>query len=236
MNTLLTNPLLTSRISRSGAVGPRPQRGISLFVVLIALLLLSLGAVGLIRMVDTGALIAGNLSFKQSTTLAADGATERAITWLETNYAGSVLFNDAADAGYYAVAPKLLDISSSLDNAERTLIDWDVNDCAYADAGSRSACIKPVLDRETNGITTRVLITRMCSAAGDPDTAGNNCARPLASEVDAPSERGKVAYGSVRRAAVLNGPYFRIVVRAEGPRKTISHTESYVHFPPGAIP
>jgi type IV pilus assembly protein PilX len=226
-------------LSRAGTISPtgqRRQHGMSLFVVLIALVLLSLGAVGLIRMVDTGALIAGNLSFKQSTTLSADNATERAITWLETNYAGSALFNDDANRGYYASAPNRLDISGNIADPARTLIDWDSNNCAYAAAASHSACIQPVLDSQTGGITTRFLITRMCSSAGDPDTAGNNCARPVASEIDVPSERGKVVYGSVRRTAVLNGPYFRIVVRAEGPRKTISLTESYVHFPPGAIP
>lgn len=42
------------------------QKGISLFLALIALVVLSLGAISLFRSVDTGSLVSGNITFKQS--------------------------------------------------------------------------------------------------------------------------------------------------------------------------
>ena len=60
----------------------KQQRGVVLFLALIALAILSLAAVALIRSVDTNTLIAGNLSFKQAATTSADAGTEAAITML----------------------------------------------------------------------------------------------------------------------------------------------------------
>ena len=33
-----------------------------------------------------------------------------------------------------------------------------------------------------------------------------------------------------RITSAVAGPYFRIIVRIEGPRNTVSYTESLVHF------
>ena len=62
---------------------PLKQRGVVLFLTLVALLAMSLAAVALIRSVDTSTLIAGNLAFKQSAMSSANGAVELPITgWL----------------------------------------------------------------------------------------------------------------------------------------------------------
>jgi type IV pilus assembly protein PilX len=55
-----------------------------LFLTLLALLAMSLAAVALIRSVDTSAMIAGNLAFKQLATNAASNEIETAINWLAT--------------------------------------------------------------------------------------------------------------------------------------------------------
>ena len=60
----------------------KQQRGVVLFLALIALVIMSLAAVALIRSVDTNTLIAGNLSFKQAATTSADAGTEAAIAML----------------------------------------------------------------------------------------------------------------------------------------------------------
>lgn len=59
------------------------QRGVSLLFAMITVVALSLAAVAMIRSVDTGTTILGNLSFKQDTLLAADEATRLAIKWLD---------------------------------------------------------------------------------------------------------------------------------------------------------
>ena len=52
------------------------QHGIVLFTVLIALVVLSLASVALVRSIDTGVTIAGNLAFRQAATQAADAGTD----------------------------------------------------------------------------------------------------------------------------------------------------------------
>ena len=58
------------------------QRGVSLIFALLALGAMLLAAVALVRAVDSGALVLGNLGFKQDATSAADRATEYARTCL----------------------------------------------------------------------------------------------------------------------------------------------------------
>lgn len=208
----------------------RGQRGISLLIVLVALVLMSLAAVGVIRMVDTGTLIVGNLSFKQGTTSAADAGAEAGIAWLTSNVGGSTLFADIAGAGYYATSLDELDVTGKANVATRVLVDWNGDGCAYAASGSYARCISPTPKNDaSNGNRTNYVITRMCKTTGDPNAAGNGCAKPMASANNRPTGRNEVKYGG-GDISLSTAPYFRIVVRSEGPRNTVSFTETYVYF------
>jgi hypothetical protein len=59
--------------------GPRRQRGVVLFVALIAMLLLSLAGVALMRSVDTTLGVAGNLGFRHASIAPVNRAIEQAI-------------------------------------------------------------------------------------------------------------------------------------------------------------
>lgn len=226
------------------------MRGISLFVVLVALVMLSLAAVGLIRMVDTGALVAGNLSFKQATTQAADRAAEQAIAWLSASAKGGVLWNDKPDAGYYASARLPLDFDQTKSGASNFVPDWDHDNCAavtmphagcLATVAAEALPVPPVSGAaDTNGITQQVFIMRLCRLAGDPDLAGNSCLRPVQVLTSRAgymgASLGTGGYMAAGAGGMERGPYFRIIVRAQGPRKTVSYTETTVHFPIGVSP
>jgi hypothetical protein len=199
-------------------------------VVLIALVLMSLAAVGLVRTVDTGNLVVGNLAFKQSTTSAADGAAEVAINWLQLNSVAATLQDNDTTNGYYATSLTELDVSGKSSAASRALVDWDGNNCAYAAADSYTLCITPSPPNSTNDYTTRYVIMRMCTTTGAQNAIGNGCAQPVSSASDNTPKKGEIKYGEDKRFAVPPGPYYRIVVRSEGPRKTVSFTETYVHF------
>jgi type IV pilus assembly protein PilX len=209
---------------------PSSQHGISLMIVLIALVVMSLSAVGLIRMVDTGSLVVGNVAFKQSTTSAADSAVEAAIAWIRANDTGTTLYQNNTGAGYYASSLDELDISGKSSRTTRVLVDWKGDGCAYASSGSYAACIAPTGENSNNGYTTSYIITRMCKAVGDPNAVGNGCARPISNASGQSPKRGEVKYGEDKRFGSVSSPYFRIAVRSEGPRNTVSFTESYVHF------
>ena len=212
------------------SAGRKSSGGISLVVTLVALALLSLAAVALIRNVDTSNLVAGNLAFKQATTSAADLGVEAAINWLQTNNAGATLQNDDVSNGYYASSLSALDPSGNSSNAARALADWKGDRCAYASSGSFASCVQPSTARTVNGFSIRYLITRMCITTGDSGAAGNACARPVTGSAGDSFATGEIKYGEEKLSATKSGPYFRIVVRAEGPRNTVSTTESYVHF------
>lgn len=63
---------------------PGKQRGVVLLIALIALVALTLAGIALVRSVDTGNVIAGNLAFKQAALQVSDTGTEAALTALTT--------------------------------------------------------------------------------------------------------------------------------------------------------
>lgn len=205
-------------------------KGISMMIVLIALVVMSLAAVGLVRMVDTSSLVIGNIAFKQGTTAAADIAVETGITWLQANSAGTTLNENNTTRGYYATSLDELDISGRSSSPTRVLVDWNDDSCAYAASGSFSSCIDPTSENSQGDYTTRYVITRMCKTTGDSNASGNSCAKPVSNEGDTSPKRGELKYGEDKRFVSPAGPFFRIAVRSVGPRNTISYTETYVHF------
>lgn len=208
----------------------RMQKGIALPVVMVALLLMSIAAVGLIRMVDTGTLIVGNIAFKQAATAAADRGAERAIAYLTPKLGGATLYNNNTDDGYYASSLGELDITGNTSSNARALVDWNDDGCAYATSGTYAACLEPSLAEGVNGYESRYVIARMCKTTGDPNSSTNNCAKPISTSGAASPKRGELKYGEDKRFEGSAGPYFRIVVRTSGPRNTVSYTETYVHF------
>lgn len=204
------------------------QQGVSVYIALIALVVLSLASVALLRSVDTGSLVVGNVALKKSATVVADQAAEAAIAWLGDNISGNDLFDDIPDSGYYATSQEALDPLGTGTDETRVLVDWDGNECA--DQGS--ACLQivtPVDTADVNGYTASYVILRLCAASGDPNAIGNSCLLPAAS-VTTSAKRGSLDYSDYVRFAGQSGPYFRIIVRARGPRNTTSFTETIVHF------
>lgn len=199
------------------------QCGIVLFFALIALLALSLAAVALIRTVDTGTIIAGNLSFKQAATSSSDNGIESAISWLMTieaaNSAINVLNNsahpfnqDSLTNGYYSNFDPNLDLlaDSTWESSKSVLVGNDPD---------------PV-----TGNTTRYIIQRMCRTAGQPiqtadclfsgATLDNN-----GQHVKLPQE---VCQGDGCPAAGQT-PMMRVTARTIGPRNTVSYVQALIY-------
>jgi len=116
------------------------------------------------------------------------------------------------------------------------LVDWDGSQtCSYAPAASFRSCqYRPYPAGSkadalrVNGNTVQWLITRLCQSAGPPSD-NNPCAMPLSGGDAAVNEKGELL-GGARIKGTSAGPYFRIIVRAVGPRNTIAFTETMVHF------
>lgn len=221
---------------------PRHQRGVSLIFALIALVALMFGALAVVRNVDTGAQLLGNLGFKQDATASSDQVTRQAITWLNANAAS--LNVDVLDKGYYASSKEFdtdgvtrkgpIDLTGNQlpSTATRQMIDWDGNTCAGAASGSYASCsIKPIAAATVNGNTASYVIFRMCNKAGDYTTDSTiKCAKPMTSSTAGATGRGEMSYSDPVRYGTNSATYFRILVRVKGFRNTTSVTETIVHF------
>lgn len=225
------------------------QNGMTLMIVLIALVSLSLASLALIRSIDTGTLVMGNLGFKQATTAQADSSVEAAMTWIsgKINAAPTDLYDSRCASGcatadtttaYYATSLDALDISGHSSSTTRAIVDWENNGCSYASSGTYASCLKASPTVTTNGFQTNYVVARMCKTTGDPNASANNCAQPTT--VGASNKqinKGEMKYGMTTMLRTAGGGsgsssasllMFRVIVRAKGPRNTVSYTETYI--------
>lgn len=211
-------------------LSPR-QRGVSLLFALIALVALSLAVVGLVRTVGTGSLVVGNLGFKLDATATGDRGAELAISWLQSNLGGTTLDNDVPVAGYYATSLDALDpTGGNTTAATRAVVNWDGDNCASA-SGAFTACMLPATANVVGDNSVRWIITRLCATAG-PQAAPNSCATSMTQGGGEDANSSGLTYsnpGGFGQAASTS-PYFRIVVRTVGARRTVSFTETIIHF------
>ncbi|MEH0166856.1 hypothetical protein ABT392_10110 [Paucibacter sp. JuS9] len=214
----------------------RVQRGISLVFALMGLVVLTLGAVALLRSIDTGLMVLGNLGFKQDTLAAASVGTESAINWIQGSTIDTLTKTQAA-LGYSAVAMANLEAAGPRADADPTskavLVDWLGNDCNVPGLKGRevTVCNLPGFLPDVGQNKIRYYITRLCANEGLPDSL-NDCVKPVVlSTTGTTSQRGALGYGSsVRFTDISPGTYFRIITRVEGVRGTVSYTETLVHF------
>jgi hypothetical protein len=225
--------------TRHHAMTCHRQHGLSLIFALLALVALSLGAVALIRSVDTGTLVLGNLGFKQEATVAADRATEDAIGWLQgysgTNTDSNSTTGGGGRNGYYAnshdiVSGTAVDVTGQQgSSATRELVDWDGDGCAFA-ATPGSCVLNPyAVDASvTPNVRAQYVIFRLCKANG-AITADSDCVKP-ANAASTSNKRGKLDYSDYARFGGVSGPYYRIVVRSVSGHNAATFTETIVHF------
>lgn len=217
------------------------QGGVALLFALLTLVALMLATLGLVRSVDTGTMLMGNIGFKQEAAATTDRATRVALTQLNTMLAA--LNTDSPSNGYYASTTEIaangitrtpLDVTGKQleGTTNRQLIDWDNDNCAYASAGSFGSCIKPKYgDDQINKQDIAYLIFRLCSKSGDYTTDTTiSCAKPLNSADTEAAKKDAIDTTNPKPYTVPAGPYYRVVVRVKGKRNTTGFAETIVHF------
>ena len=209
------------------------QGGMSLFITLIALVLLTFAGLALLRSVDTGTLISGNLGFQETALSSGDAGTEAAIIWLTANAAGAALFADSKPAGYYATSADNCDLTGSTFSGASNDINW-----TGTDPGAACAMDARILPAGTAGVppgyTVAYVVNRICNAPGDPNLAvasdGSTamvCAKYVKPSGNGSSTRVGPAYGS----GPLTGTpqyYYRITTRISGPRNTVRFIQAFI--------
>jgi len=210
------------------------QRGVVLFLALIALVAMSLAAVALIRSVDTGTLIAGNLAFKQGTVSSGDSGPEGAIAWLSNTAAmnGSdprvdplhPFNNDNIAAGYYS------SINEAVPLDLFATATWAAGASAPASGTLYDAQGKEYYDAahtKPTGNTVRYIIQRMCRTPNQL-LSENDCL--FGGMVEAGMDKGiHTDYLPPPEANLAGSPIYRVTARVEGPKNTLSYIQAYAY-------
>ena len=203
---------IATAILRRPTTLPSRARGAVLFIALIVLVAMTLAGIAIMRSVDTTTLIAGNLAFKQGTIQSSDNGIENAFQWLMANR--PALANNDLAKGYYSAKP-----AGSL--------DWN-NTATWASAVT--------VGTDTAGNTVSYLIHRMCTCANQPYNVDcppivQQCA--LDAPVGTPPPPAAGDSFAVGAPGFLTDPrpFYRITVRTQGPRNTVSIVQAMVAIP-----
>ncbi len=204
------------------------ERGAGLVIALVVLVVMSLGAIALVKAVASGLLVSGNFAFRQAAVMAADAGSEAAIAWLSARADTAEPFSDHPDVGYYANMPTGLDLTGNRGASADATIDWDADDCA---GRGGIACMKaaPALAPDPAGHVVSYVIHRLCRTSGSPDAASNSCLM-FRSAQGGSSNRGQLSYGASTRFQTADTVYYRITVQVRGPRNTTAFVQTLVHF------
>lgn len=220
------NPIVQGRSGRG-------ERGISLMVVLVALVIISFAALALLRSSDTSTIIAGNLAFQKAALQSGDAGVEEAIAFLVPLAAGPTLFVDDAANGYFATTTDGCDVTGQRtpdDPADD--VNWDGTDPG-ASCNLDAFTPNPQPAGVAAGYTVRYVINRVCNAEGDPNAllaadgaTPMTCSR-LGAGASEGSTRGGPSYGNLPLTGESQ-QYYRITTRIEGPRNTVRYVQALV--------
>lgn len=213
--------------SNSPSVRQR-QSGLALMVALIALAAMTLAGVALVRSIDTNALIAGNLAFRQNATTSADTGAEAARDWLLNKNTSTSLENDNADSGYYATRMSGLDVTGSRTTGSDDNVKW-----IDASGEELAGAFKAKCDAANDATGNRMcyVIQRMCSSEGSRDDPDKGCSLTWSGNTSGNSKGAMQQNVTYQQTLVGSGnsmTYYRITVRVAGPRNNNSYVQVFV--------
>jgi Tfp pilus assembly protein PilX len=186
---------------------PRPlrtQRGVTLIIALIVLVAMTLAGVAMMRSVDTGTIVVGNIAFRQATIHSADQGLQQGFSFISANSGTAVLYNDdntlgVGSKGYWSSTP----------TTERNWMnpnEW--NNAAVINAGNPDA----------SGNVVYYAIERLCQ---DPNVANTSTICAATPDNTAITGEGIDASGAnyfTRPPAT----HYRITSKSVGPRNSIT--------------
>lgn len=208
--------------SKAIPLGAFKQRGVVLFLALIALVVMSLAAVALIRSVDTNTLIAGNLAFRQAATTAGDAGIEAAIAQLKVIRNASVGINVVTDSAHPFNKTALSTEHGYFSNADPTFnltlaSNWTGDNRVALAADANGNTVEYIIQRMCRVANTRIQDADCLFSAASKDNGGQKI--PLSKDIcDGP---GCPSAGET--------PQVRITVRVVGPRNTLSYLQAFVY-------
>ena len=189
---------------------------------------MTLAGIAMIRSTDTGNVVSGNIAFRQAALQEADVGVDAAFTALTTGVITSTTTN--ATPRYYATmqtaatAPALG--ASGVPSYIAAMTPGDAVGTADAYGGTGFSA--------TTGNRVRFVIERMCNrvpvtltSPTTPAEIKDNCLTyNPASEGNSSAKSLEVTLSSIVTTIV----YYRVTVRVDGPRNTLSMAQSIIRF------
>lgn len=148
-------------MQRASFHGPVRQRGVVLFVALIAMLILSLAGIALVRSVETTLGVAGNLGFRHTSIAPVNHAIEQAIEDVFKSGAVSSTTSDDMGHNYFS---QLQPGESGQGLPALLQGDYATMKTAYAAKVTNAEWLDPV-----SGTELRWVVERMCNAPAVSD-------------------------------------------------------------------
>jgi Tfp pilus assembly protein PilX len=188
----------------------RSQRGVTLIIALIVLVAMTLAGVAMMRSVDTGTIVVGNLSFRQSAVHSADQGLQAGYAYLSANSGGTVLFNDnntigAASVGYWS-------------NSPAQELDW------WSNATWTNAAVLNGGATDASGNVVYYMVHRICQLQNQSNTTANCAATPDDTAISGEGVDASSPNYFTRPPAT----HYRITARSVGPRNSIAIVQTMV--------
>jgi len=190
------------------------QRGAVLFISLMVLVMMMIAGIGLVRSVWSGTLAVGNIGFRQGALASSDIGMQKATALL---YALSTTDGDSASSCYSST--KLGHDSRGVPSAMLNKATFDANATYSANCVLTKANNSAVPDGET----IRFIIDRQCSSSTFSVT---DC-----SVYVSPNACSATNAGGNSECIVGKQALFRVTVRVDGPRNTVSYAQAMVTRP-----
>lgn len=187
---------------------PRRQRGVVLFVALIAMVILSLAGVALVRSVDTSTGVAGNIAYRQASIAAVNDAIEHSVNAVfKAKTIPSQTANHMPSHYYASIQPneKANGVPDVLAGSYSTMTG------KYTTAGLPAAAADPV-----SGVEVRWVIERVCNVDGGLTTATCDTLPPKVSPAGTDNKYKPIPLPPI--------PNFRVTVRVD---QTATNTLTY---------
>jgi len=187
------------------------QQGVVLIFSLIVLLILAIGAVALLRSVNSSLLSAGNLAFHRDLVNQAEQAVSTVMTEFKT--AGPPLSTNSTTADLPAANYKSTALPTNAQGVPLALLDNTNGPNGFLSVG---VAANDILGR-TPDVTIRYVIDRLCTNTGTASSP--NCVQST----------GLPTGGTANRNTAVAPPsatVYRISVRVNGPRNTQAFLQS----------
>lgn len=199
MNTFCNSQKSAQRILR------KHESGVVLMVALIALVALTLAGIALLRSVDTGNLIAGNMAFRQAALLSSDMGVEAAFINLPSYNKNANKANE-----YYAIR-KAVDVMGVPNG-----IDWSSVPCRDY-SGAKPAC-------STQDYQVKYVVDRLCSEQTSGSTSVTNYQTYCMVDVGSGKGCSKGSFSPCFSS--VDAVYYRVTVQVTGPKNTRAYSQA----------